>query len=104
MNIYQSSAAERSETRSLTIEDWQLISSSTTTASGPGVDTYMKSYPGATLPQTDYGLDSGVRNQMNMRITAPPNMHLLIDSIDCQRGCCSCGYSNTYDNVDLISI
>ena len=28
------------------IEDWQLISSSVTTASGPGVKTYMKSYPG----------------------------------------------------------
>lgn len=26
--------------------DWQLISSSVTSASGPGVNTYMKSYPG----------------------------------------------------------
>ena len=51
MNFHQSSAEEEKETN---IKDWQLISSSTTTASGPGVDTYMKSYPGDAELQTNY--------------------------------------------------
>lgn len=51
LNFHQSSAEEQNETK---IKDWQLISSSTTTASGPGVDTYMKSYPGDKVLQTHY--------------------------------------------------
>ena len=51
LNFRQSSAEEVNE---INIKDWQLISSSTASASGPGVDTYMKSYPGETVLQTDY--------------------------------------------------
>jgi hypothetical protein len=45
--IVQDSAEVRDDRWGSSTENWQLISSSESSASGPGVKTYMKSYPGS---------------------------------------------------------
>ena len=43
----QETTAIRDDRWGSSTENWQLISSSENSASGPGVKTYMKSYPGS---------------------------------------------------------
>ena len=43
----QETTAVRDDRWGSSTENWQLISSSENSASGPGVKTYMKSYPGS---------------------------------------------------------
>ena len=50
LNAYHSAEVKadtvENHSGSANIEDWQLIRSSATSSSGPGVNAYMKSYPG----------------------------------------------------------
>lgn len=46
VEIVQDGAEVRDDRWGSSTENWQLISSSESSASGPGVKTYMKSYPG----------------------------------------------------------